>query len=336
MTSIPFSPLALKSTAPSCARLGTLTLTLALATLTLAGCVSIPGKGDDAGGQGGSGGAPTTAAAASAEPAVADTPPAPAGLSYTEVVAALKEPIGQARQTLVGKRVSVHLQRDAGKGAQANRYVVQAGDNFFFRCLSSAAGFQGGAVTAEVRSVRMPANGSTRTVELARCEADAAGATTAAAKTAPAAKAAPVAKAPAAAAEPAAPADTGTAKPGMDARGNVIDSTKVEAGNGRMVKGINDYQGEITGNPAPGSKFTRLQIGMPVKQVTDLIGQPTDQGAYMTGKAWIPFYFGGDRHRYELVYKGQGRLIFAGGSVGDFSSGNLIWIIHNAREGGYR
>ena len=75
---------------------------------------------------------------------------------------------------------------------------------------------------------------------------------------------------------------------------------------------------------------------MGMKEVTDLIGQPSDQGAHMTGKAWIPFYFGSDRHRYEMVYKGQGRLIFAGGSMGDFTGGNLIWIIHSANEGGYR
>jgi hypothetical protein len=104
----------------------------------------------------------------------------------------------------------------------------------------------------------------------------------------------------------------------------------------QTVKGINDWEGEITGKPAPGSKFTKLKIGMSMKQVTDLIGQPSDQGAYVTGKAWIPFYFGSDRYRHEMVYKGQGRLIFAGGSRGDYSSGNLISIIHNAQEGGYR
>ncbi len=136
-----------------------------------------------------------------------------------------------------------------------------------------------------------------------------------------------------AAAAPAAPSGS---KAGMDARGNVVDSSKVEAGSGRTVKGLNGYEGEITGNPARNSKFTRLQIGMSSKQVTDLAGQPTDQGAYMTGKAWIPFYFGSDRHRFEMTYKGQGRLIFAGGGMGDFSSGNLIWIIHNANESGYR
>ena len=95
-------------------------------------------------------------------------------------------------------------------------------------------------------------------------------------------------------------------------------------------------EGEILGIPAPGCKFTQLQIGMPLKQATDIAGEPTDRGAYITGKAWIPFYFGSDRHRYEMVYKGQGRLIFAGGGVGDWGSGHLIWIIHNANEAAYR
>jgi hypothetical protein len=104
----------------------------------------------------------------------------------------------------------------------------------------------------------------------------------------------------------------------------------------QTVKGINGWEGEISGKPAPGSKFTRLQIGMGMRQVTDLIGRPNDHGAYMTGKAWIPFYYGSDRYRHEMVYKSQGRLIFAGGSAGDYSSGHLISIIHNAQESGYR
>lgn len=104
----------------------------------------------------------------------------------------------------------------------------------------------------------------------------------------------------------------------------------------QTVKGINDWEGEIIGRPAPGSKFTKLKIGMGMRQVTDLIGRPSDQGAYVTGKAWIPFYYGSDRYRHELVYKGQGRLIFSGGGVGNYSSGNLTSIIHNANEEGYR
>ena len=139
------------------------------------------------------------------------------------------------------------------------------------------------------------------------------------------------ARAPAAAAAPAGP----KIGPGMDASGNVTDPKKVEAGYGQKVKGLEDWDGEITGRPAPGSKFGQLKIGMPMRQVTDLIGQPTDQGAYMTGKAWIPFNFGSDRHRIELVYKGQGRLIFAGPAGFSYGSGNLIWVIHSANELGY-
>jgi hypothetical protein len=137
---------------------------------------------------------------------------------------------------------------------------------------------------------------------------------------------------PAQASAPAKP----TVAAGMNERGEVVDSSKVAGGSGQKVKGLGNWEGEITGKPARNSKFTRLQIGMSMKQVADSIGQPTDRGAYVTGKAWIPFYFGGDRHRYEFVYKSQGRLIFAGGSLGDFTGGNLIWIIHNGNEPGHR
>ena len=51
------------------------------------------------------------------------------------------------------------------------------------------------------------------------------------------------------------------------------------------------FVGQIVGTPAPGSKFARLEIGMPMKRVTDLIGEPTDSGSGMTGKMFIPFYF---------------------------------------------
>lgn len=144
---------------------------------------------------------------------------------------------------------------------------------------------------------------------------------------------APTANAPAPTPAPARPAKSGV-RPGMDAQGNVIDSKLIEAGSGREVQGLNGQSGEIVGNPAPKSKFTRLQIGMPMRQVTDLIGQPSDQGAYVTGKAWIPFYFGQDRYRHEFVYEKTGRLIFAGG--GADTSAPLIWIIHNRNEPRYR
>lgn len=295
-------------------RLGALAMAGAIAALT--GCAAPNGSG--------------TATTPVDDRATGSTPPAPppAGLPYPEVLTAAQGPLAQARQALVGQKVAIELQALGRRGAPSSTYQVQAGDDVLFRCLSSARGFSGGQVVTEVRAVRGSANGRTRTVDLARCDS---GAT---ATPPPASTPPPAADRPGPASGGA--GAVGAGKPGMDARGNVVDSSKVESGSGRTVKGINDYEGEITGNPARGSRFTRLQIGMPVKQVTDLIGQPTDQGAYMTGKAWIPFYFGGDRHRFELVYKGQGRLIFAGGGVGNFTSGNLIWIIHNANEGGYR
>jgi hypothetical protein len=124
--------------------------------------------------------------------------------------------------------------------------------------------------------------------------------------------------------------------PGMNANGEVIDPTQVQSGYGQKVQGINDFEGEITGLAPPGSRFTQLQIGMGMRQVIDIVGPPTDQGAYITGKSFIPFYFGSDRSRFELIYRGQGRLIFAGGSIGNYSGGNLIWIINSAAETGYR
>ena len=43
-----------------------------------------------------------------------------------------------------------------------------------------------------------------------------------------------------------------------------------------------------------------------------------ERGRYRAGRSeYRSFYFGSDRHRYELFYKGQGRLIVAGGAVGD-------------------
>jgi hypothetical protein len=115
----------------------------------------------------------------------------------------------------------------------------------------------------------------------------------------------------------------------------VTDSSKVESGQGTQVKGINDWEGEITGLPFKGSRFTKLKIGMPMQQAFDLAGQPTDQGAYVTGKAFIPFYFGSDKVRWEATYKGQGRLIFS--NQAGFGTGQyLTWIIYNANEAGYR
>ncbi|MDG2308719.1 MAG: hypothetical protein P8R42_29415 [Candidatus Binatia bacterium] len=124
--------------------------------------------------------------------------------------------------------------------------------------------------------------------------------------------------------------------PGMNAKGEVVDSSSIQSGSGKTVKGINDWEGEITGKPFPGSKFTKLKIGMSRAQVVDLMGPPTDEGAYVTAKAFIPFYYGSDTSRIELAYKGQGRLIFSTGAGWGTDRGHLTWIIYNKNDSGYR
>lgn len=134
----------------------------------------------------------------------------------------------------------------------------------------------------------------------------------------------------------------------MNAKGEVVDSSKVSEGYGKKVTGRGDWTGEILGIPASGSKFRNLEIGMSVAEVARILGAPTDQGAYLTGQAFNPFHFGTGKSRYEMVYKNQGRLIFdspspysfgagmGGVANGAFGSGNLVWIIHNSKEPGYR
>jgi hypothetical protein len=112
----------------------------------------------------------------------------------------------------------------------------------------------------------------------------------------------------------------------------ITDSSTAEAGKGTPVKGIDGWEGEISGIPAPGSKFTRLKIGMSTDEVYRLIGPPSGQSSYPTGKSHIPFYHGADRWRQEAIYKGQGRLIFSQQGGWGGSGYNLIWIIHCANE----
>jgi hypothetical protein len=62
--------------------------------------------------------------------------------------------------------------------------------------------------------------------------------------------------------------------------------------------------------PAPGSPFSKLKVGMSRQQVEQLIGFPDHTTSHITGKQFIPFYFGGDTRRTEAFYKGQGVLTY--------------------------
>src|SRR4029078_8989727 len=56
--------------------------------------------------------------------------------------------------------------------------------------------------------------------------------------------------------------------------------------------------------PPANSKLAKVQVGMTKKQVSDILGQPTDENSYATGKMWIPFYFGNDVRRMSWYYNG--------------------------------
>lgn len=78
-----------------------------------------------------------------------------------------------------------------------------------------------------------------------------------------------------------------------------------------------------------GHAFTKVSYGMGEAEVRDTIGEPTDRGGYVNGKAFNPFYYGTDTHRETWYYKGLGRLTFN-------SRGRLIEAHANADERGYR
>jgi hypothetical protein len=66
------------------------------------------------------------------------------------------------------------------------------------------------------------------------------------------------------------------------------------------------------GNPAPkGTKLSRVRSGMNDIEVRKIMGRPDHERSHVTGKAWIPFYWGSDTSRTEWLYEGQGRVIFS-------------------------
>jgi hypothetical protein len=154
------------------------------------------------------------------------------------------------------------------------------------------------------------------------------------AKTAQPADCVPASQAAAAPApEPVAQAPSASGSYNLSKNKPITDSSQAQAGDGTKVKGINDWEGEISGIPTAGSKFAKLKIGMTIEEVFRLIGMPSGQSNYPTGKSHIPFYHGADRWRQEAIYNGHGRLVFSQQGGWGASGYNLIWIIHSANEG---
>ncbi len=88
------------------------------------------------------------------------------------------------------------------------------------------------------------------------------------------------------------------------------------ASNVRVVKSVDGrFEGEISGTPAPESRFAKLKIGMELEQVHKLISEPEQLFSRDTGKRWIPFYFGADGRRIVTLHKGEGCLTYSAGGL---------------------
>jgi hypothetical protein len=97
---------------------------------------------------------------------------------------------------------------------------------------------------------------------------------------------------------------------------------------GRVVKSRDGtFEGRIIGTPAADSKFAKLVIGMNIGEVQDILNRGFDRWhVYETGKHWIPFYFGDDARRMQVLYRSEGCLVFTAGNVWNKSGGTLMVI----------
>ena len=63
--------------------------------------------------------------------------------------------------------------------------------------------------------------------------------------------------------------------------------------------------------PPAGSPLAQIQVGMTEIDVRKALGEPTSSRDYITGKAFIPYYYGPDTARSAWTYAGQGEVVFS-------------------------
>lgn len=84
------------------------------------------------------------------------------------------------------------------------------------------------------------------------------------------------------------------------------------------------------------SPLAKVTVGMTAQEVTNVLGMPTNQVSYASGKAWIPYYYGDDARRTEWSYKGLGRVVFTGGNVFGGGGGHVERVDYDPTETGIR
>ena len=93
-------------------------------------------------------------------------------------------------------------------------------------------------------------------------------------------------------------------------------------------------QGQRSSRNIGGVAFDQISIGMSMEEVVAILGQPTATTSRITGKAWAPFYHGGDTARLFALYKGKGRIVFSNPSR-YAPVWRVIDIVSDSAESGY-
>lgn len=109
----------------------------------------------------------------------------------------------------------------------------------------------------------------------------------------------------------------GTAGSTATPQPNAASSSPSSTSDNKQAQSENSpVAGQTAGNPAPNSEFAKLKIGMSRRRVEDLIGPPNHTSSHITGKQFIPFYFGGDSYHMEAFYKNEGVLTYSNSHFG--------------------
>ena len=103
---------------------------------------------------------------------------------------------------------------------------------------------------------------------------------------------------------------------------------------GKAASQTSTEESRIVGDIPAGSPFSKVKLGMTKGMVHELIGQPTDEMTYSTGKMWIPWYFGKDMTRMEEMYKGQGRITYTGAGMGG-ANYKVYRVVYDPTEDGH-
>jgi uncharacterized protein YgiM (DUF1202 family) len=86
------------------------------------------------------------------------------------------------------------------------------------------------------------------------------------------------------------------------------------------------------GNAPPGSRLARVTVGMNEAQVIEILGQPTSQQSYFSGKVFIPW--GRESGKMDYRYKGVGTVVF---SHHRYSGANsVVRVISDPSEDGFK